>query len=97
MEPRRVRDIEASLQRKGFHKMQWDHHYFHLYVNGKKTAIFTKTSHGIKEYGGQLLKSMAWQLRLSTAELYRLVDCPMSEEERIEPRSVKTDVHNFLR
>jgi hypothetical protein len=83
MEPRRVRDIEASLQRKGFHKMQGDHHYFHLYVNGKKTAIFTKTSHGIKEYGGQLLKSMAWQLRLSTAELYRLVDCPMSEEEYI--------------
>lgn len=54
-----------------------------MYVNGKKTAIFTKTSHGIKEYGGKLLKNMAWQLRLSPAERYRLVDCPMSEEEYI--------------
>lgn len=81
MDPRRVRDIEASLQRKGFRKTEGDHHYFHLYVDGKKTAVFTKTSHGMKEYGGRLLKSMAWQLRLTSEEFYRLVDCPMSEGE----------------
>ncbi|SFV02326.1 hypothetical protein SAMN05421543_1213 [Alicyclobacillus macrosporangiidus] len=83
MQPRKTREIEASLQRKGFRKSNRDHHYFVLYVDGKKTSVFTKTSHGMKEYDGLLLRNMARQLRLTIEQLYELIDCPLTLEDYI--------------
>lgn len=40
-------DIEGALLRKGFQKKNTDHAYFLFYDSeGKKTAVYTKTSFG---------------------------------------------------
>lgn len=79
--PRKQADVERSLKSKGFKPKPGDHNYF-LYVStaGKKTAIFTKTSHGSKEIGDGLLAKMARQCKLSRSEFDLLIDCPMDRE-----------------
>jgi DNA-binding phage protein len=54
---------------------------FWLVVDGRKTSIRTRLSHGAAEYGGNLLALIARQVGLSRQELYRLVDCPMDGEK----------------
>ena len=63
-----------------------DHRYFHHVYEGKRTGIFTYTSHGstYKTYGDELLGKMKRQLYLKTpAQLRDLVTCPISAEEYI--------------
>ena len=76
--PRKQADVEKGIKAKGFKPASGDHNYF-LYVTmeGKKTAVFTKTSHGAKEIGDNLLAKMARQVRLSRSEFDLLVDCPL--------------------
>jgi predicted RNA binding protein YcfA (HicA-like mRNA interferase family) len=76
-------DIEKGLLTKGFLKADGDHHYFHYHdaVGGKKTRIFTKTSHGNKEIGDPLIAKMAKQCGLTKAEFLNLVDCPLQRTE----------------
>ena len=79
------RKIESSLVKKGFIRDEATHHtYFYHEYNGKRTGIYTYTSHGSrsKGYGNRLLNMMKKQLKLDN--LYQIVDlfkCPMSEEE----------------
>ena len=79
--PRKQREIEKSLTQKGFRAREGDHNYF-LYwsIAGKKTAVFTKTSHGGREIDESLLGRMARQCRLSRADFDRLIDCPLSRD-----------------
>ena len=79
--PRKQAEVERSLKLKGFNPSSGDHNYF-LFVSaaGKKTAIFTKTSHGSKEIGDSLLAKMARQCKLSRSEFDLLIDCPMDRE-----------------
>ena len=44
--PRDAKEIGAGLQKKGFVPRENDHTFYHLIVNGKKTVISTKISHG---------------------------------------------------
>lgn len=74
-------EIKNALVRKGFRAKESDHTYFIFFVKGKKTNIFTKTSHSLKEYGDVLLSKMAHQLRLSKKELNNLIECPIGYEE----------------
>ena len=55
--PRKQVDVEKSLEAKGFQRPRGgDHNYFHYHsVVGKKTAVFTKTSHGAREIDDGLL------------------------------------------
>ena len=78
------RKIESNLSKKGFVKDETHHIYFYHEYNGKRTGIYTYTSHGSrsKVYGNRLLNMMKKQLKLDN--LYQIVDlfkCPMSEEE----------------
>lgn len=82
--PRPARDVMSSLLSKGFVLRENDHAFLHLYVDGKKTAIFTKISHGEKEIGDNLLSLMARQVKLSSKQFRNLVDCPMSEQDLID-------------
>ena len=84
MKPRKTRDIENNLKRKGFRAINRNHIFYVLYVNGKKTSIRTKISHGSKEYPGSLLIQMAKQLHLKRDEFNNLIDCPLTQEELIE-------------
>jgi predicted RNA binding protein YcfA (HicA-like mRNA interferase family) len=79
--PRKQADVEKGLKAKGFSAGSGDHNYFH-YVSkeGKKTAVFTKTSHGSKEIGNNLLAKMARQVKLSRTDFDLLVDCPLDRD-----------------
>ena len=46
--PKAAREVMAALAKKGFKKTENDHAFFHLWVGGKKTPIYTKVSHGEK-------------------------------------------------
>ena len=84
MSTRDRRDVETSLERKGFERDERHHHYFvYRTCAGKKTAIRTRTSHGSrsKVLGDALLAQMAKQCgNLRKADFLNLVDCPLSRE-----------------
>ena len=79
-------DIEAALLKKGFFKENKDHQYYTYHQDNKKTAIFTKLSHGsdYKTYGQSLLSKMSKQLKLSNKELLDLIDCDITGEKYLE-------------
>jgi hypothetical protein len=76
--PRPARDVMAGLTKKGFSKKENDHTFFHLWVDGKKTRVYTKVSHGEKEIPDNLLGAMARQLNLNKKQFLELVDCPFT-------------------
>ncbi|MDO9319567.1 MAG: hypothetical protein Q7V56_15400 [Gammaproteobacteria bacterium] len=79
--PRKQSEVEKSLSSKGFRHKEGDHNYFNYYSTiGKKTAVFTKTSHGAREIDDHLLGRMAKQCKLSRADFDRLIDCPLDRE-----------------
>jgi predicted RNA binding protein YcfA (HicA-like mRNA interferase family) len=82
--PRKAQTVIENLQRKGFRKRQGGDKYFHLYVDGKKTAVFTFISHGEREIHDGLLAQMAKQTRLVKKEFLDLVDCPMTDARYLE-------------
>lgn len=77
--PKSARKVMAGLEKKGFKMRENDHSFFHLWVGGKKTVVYTKVSHGEKEIADNLLGAMARQLALSRKQLLELVDCPLTE------------------
>ena len=93
--PRKKNKVEASLTKKGFERVEGDHHFF-LYVTleGKKTTIRTKTSHTpkMKDIPDNLLSQMAKQCKLSKTDFFRLLDCPMSREEYEEILKMKNNL-----
>jgi len=78
MRPRKTKEMRSVLEKKGFIPANGDHVFLFLHVNGKKTRVRTKLSHGATEYGPPLLKLVAGQLHLTSSELDDLLDCPMS-------------------
>lgn len=73
--------VERSLTAKGFRSREGDHSYFHYWTKaGKKTAVFTKTSHGNRELDDGLVGRMARQCRLSRSDFERLIDCPLDRD-----------------
>lgn len=82
MTTRKARDVSSKLCSNGFHmNKKADHCQYFLYVNGLRTRIRTKISHGENEIDDHLIQKMAAQLKLDKADFLRLVDCTMSEEE----------------
>lgn len=85
MSARDRKDVEASLERKGFERDERHHRYFVYWtLGGKKTPIRTRTSHGSthKILGDVLLAQMAKQCGdLRKADFLDLVDCPLSRED----------------
>ncbi len=79
---RKANDVEKSLEKKGFErKKQGDHNYFHYYTKmGKKTRVFTKTSHGAKEIDDSLLGMMSRQCKLTRQDFDRLIECPLDRD-----------------
>lgn len=78
------KEMKKALGNKGFRGREGDHSFFFLWVNGKKTSVFTKFSHDGRDYAGKLLSLVRNQLgRLSPEEFERLIACPMKEEEYV--------------
>lgn len=80
----KTRVIESALSKKGFEKKESHHKKYTLYVNGKRTSIYTFISHGNKEYGDNLLNKMKDQLHISRKELEELIMCPLKHEDYIQ-------------
>jgi predicted RNA binding protein YcfA (HicA-like mRNA interferase family) len=79
--PRKQSEVEKSLKHKGFIAGGGDHTYFHYHsIAGKKTAVFTKTSHGSKEISDNLLAKMSRQCGLNRHDFDLLIECPLSRE-----------------
>lgn len=77
--------IDGSLCRKGFErKNDADHVQYILYINGLKTRIRTKISHGENEIGDDLISKMSRQLKLSKKQFLDLIECPLSKEEYVK-------------
>ena len=85
MTTRDRKDVEKSLERKGFKRVESHHRYlFYWTLSGKKTAIRTHTSRGSKfrTLGDQLLGLMATQCGgISKSDFLELVDCTLSREK----------------
>lgn len=90
--PRKQNEVEKSLEAKGFQRGKGDHNFFHYYSTaGKKTRVFTKTSHGSKEIDDSLLGMMARQCQLTRGDFELLIDCPLdraSYERKLIERGV---------
>ena len=80
----KTRDIRKSLLDKGFEKNSSHHEMYWLHIEGRKTSVRTRLSHGSTEYGDNLLGQMAAQLRLRRRQLDELVECPMSGKDYID-------------
>lgn len=88
MRPRKPLKIEKALLKKGFKKTEESHHtYYILWVNGKKTDIYTYLSHGksSKDYGSPLMGKVKSQLRFKDNALAEdFFDCPMTEGQYLK-------------
>ena len=80
MSTRKLRDVEASLKKKGFQQREGDHSFFtyHRSSDNKKTSVFTKTSHGATDIGDSIIGKMAQQCQLIRNDFLDLVDCPLN-------------------
>jgi len=78
--------VKENLPKKGFQELGGDHEFYHLFVDGKKTAIFTKVSRGSKYkiLGNDLVLSMAKQCKLTTGDFRKLVECTLSHSAYLD-------------
>lgn len=76
--------FRVFLEKKGFKLKETHHHMYTFYVEGKKTSIRTRLSHGKKEYDDYLLEQMSKQLKLSKEQLLEFIDCPMSFQDYVK-------------
>ena len=81
MTSRSTHDIERALLRKGFIREDTHHRFLIFLGPSGDEATRTRLSHGIPEYGDDLLAKVAGQLRLGKRELLELIDCRMSGEQ----------------
>ena len=84
MKARKAREVANGLVRKGFVVSKTHHNYYSLHVDGKKTSVHTKISHGARECDSYILAQMAKQLHLDQNQLRDLFDCPLSYGEYVK-------------
>ena len=78
--PRNRKDIESGLLNKGFNRKEGDHSFFIYWTReGRKTAVFTKTSHNEKQISDSLLSMMAKQCRVTNKQFASLLDCSLDQ------------------
>ncbi len=82
----KTKKIAKGLCAKGFQEdAKHDHRIFRLYVENKKTGIYTKISHGKSEYGDQLISLMARELNMENKSYFlKFIDCDVSYEQYIK-------------
>jgi hypothetical protein len=73
--------IREALKKKGFREESGDHFFYTFWNKGKRTAIFTKLSHGTKyrTYGDFLIGAVCRSLNLTKKEFGELVSCTLTE------------------
>ena len=72
------------MKKKGFaESRKTNHRIFHYHTKeGKRSRIYTMFSMGKSEdLGDPIISMMARQLNLNKAELIKLIDCPLSQDD----------------
>jgi hypothetical protein len=87
---------ENSLIAKGFQKpKKGDHLRFFLFVNGRKTKVHTKISHGSRKLQKHNLRDIKDQLHFdSQDQTLGFLDCSMGEEQYLQ-HLVQSEVLNL--
>lgn len=85
----KARQVLSGLMKKGFVQSQGHHAFLILYINGKKTSIYTKVSHGSNEINEYLINQMSLQVRLEKRQFIDLVNCPLSLEDYLRELEAK--------
>jgi len=76
--------VGDALEKKGFRRTNSADRMYHLYVDGRRTSVRTKLSHGPdKTLGDALVAQMRKQTRLDRSEFDEFVRCPMSHEDYV--------------
>lgn len=79
------REVYDALASKGFRNSNTDHKRLILYINGGKTGIHTKISHGPQhDIHDGLIARMKKQLRLSKSQFLDLIKCPLSYDDYVD-------------
>lgn len=78
--------VEAALDAKGFTLEERDHRYYFLFVDGKRTGIYTKVSTGTnyRTLRDPLVALMAKQLKLTAKQFRELVECKLTAGGYVE-------------
>lgn len=95
MKPRKSKEIQKVLQKKGFIlEPEKDHHqFYYLVIDGKKQNIKTYFSHGKQEYDKFLMSQIKKQLKFIETNLAEdFFNCPMSKEQYIEMLKSNKDI-----
>jgi hypothetical protein len=79
--PLKARDADSSLTKKGFRTRNSKDKYYHFYVDGKKTAVYTFMSQGEREIHDGLVGQMCKQVKLNKKEFLALIECTLSEPD----------------
>jgi len=72
--------LTSAFTRKGFEEEQTHHRMFYFMVQGKRTSIRTRLSHGEKRVDDWLLSQIARQVHLSRKCLREFIDCDITQE-----------------
>ncbi|MGA2523658.1 MAG: type II toxin-antitoxin system HicA family toxin [Candidatus Bathyarchaeia archaeon] len=88
----KANDVVRGLMKKGFRPDNRKHKFLFLYVNGKKTSVFTYVSWGSDDIDDYLIGKMSNQVRLERKEFINLVECPLSEEEYLAELTKKGEL-----
>lgn len=78
------REVERSLESKGFERSPNKHNNFIYFTkSGKKSPARTGTSHSkkMKTIPDSIISEMAKQCKLTKAEFEDLINCPMSRDQ----------------
>lgn len=76
----KTRKVLNGLIKKGFYLSPGDHKHLVFQVDGKKTSIRTKVSHGSKEINDYLINLMSIQIKLGKKQFIDLIGCPMTSK-----------------
>ena len=81
----RTQEFEAALERLGFQSDKTHHNMFWYYLDGRKTALRTRTSQGEKEFDDSLLSMRRKQIgSLSKAQFLQLLDGRLTPEAYLQ-------------
>ena len=76
-----TRDFIGALLRKGFRQDQTHRRMFWFYVDGKKTSVRARTSHGELEFGESMLGVRGKQIGLTKRQALDFIRCPLGKAE----------------
>ncbi|MDV0445367.1 hypothetical protein MmiAt1_09420 [Methanimicrococcus sp. At1] len=85
----KTRVFEHLLEQKGFQKKSGDHNFYYFYLDGIRTNIRTKTSHGssgrsAREITPYLENKIRNQMHLTKEQYQLFIDCPLKEKDLAE-------------